>query len=82
MILTENGIRRAHFGTAFVGIAYGFVTCPIIEVKDASTESGKQERVPFARRNSDPWKSLLFFSAFLLLLSCLLLVFEPPLDLI
>ncbi|KAH6755952.1 hypothetical protein C2S53_007078 [Perilla frutescens var. hirtella] len=71
----------AHFGTAFVGIAYGFVTCPIIQVKDASTEAGRQERITLVKRYSDPCKSLLYFSVFLLLLSCLLLVFEPPLEL-
>ncbi|XP_057784089.1 RHOMBOID-like protein 9, chloroplastic [Salvia miltiorrhiza] len=72
----------AHFGTAFVGIAYGFVTCPVVQVKDASTEAGRQERITFVRRYSDPCKSLLYFSLFLLLLGCLSLVFEPPLDLI
>ncbi|XP_047964383.1 RHOMBOID-like protein 9, chloroplastic isoform X1 [Salvia hispanica] len=72
----------AHFGTAFVGISYGFVTSPIVQVKDASTEASQHERITFVRRYSDPRKSLLYFSLFVLLLSCLPLVFEPPVDLI
>ncbi|KAL1569796.1 RHOMBOID-like protein 9, chloroplastic isoform X1 [Salvia divinorum] len=72
----------AHFGTAFVGIAYGFVTCPIVQVKDASAEAGQHESTAFVRRYSDPCKSLLYFSLFMLFLSCLPLVFEPPVDLI
>ncbi|KAL8476592.1 hypothetical protein ACS0TY_029042 [Phlomoides rotata] len=72
----------AHFGAAFTGIAYGFVTCPTVQVKDASSQAGRQERITLVQRFADPCKSLMYFSLFILLLSCLLLVIEPPLELI
>ncbi|KAK6150965.1 hypothetical protein DH2020_015897 [Rehmannia glutinosa] len=72
----------SHFGAMFTGIAYGFVTCPTLQVKDASSESGRQERMTLVRRYADPCKSLMYFSLFILLLSSLLFVIEPPLDLI
>ncbi|KAI3451750.1 hypothetical protein Pfo_008415 [Paulownia fortunei] len=72
----------AHFAAAFTGIAYGFVTCPSLQVKDASSEAGQQERITLVRRYADPCKSLMYFSLFLLLLSSLLFIIEPPLDLI
>ncbi|GFP84418.1 rhomboid protease glup [Phtheirospermum japonicum] len=72
----------AHFAAAFTGIAYGFVTCPSLQLKDASSEAGRQERMTLVRRYADPCKSLTYFSIFLLLLSSLLFVVEPPLDLI
>ncbi|KAK6125463.1 hypothetical protein DH2020_040796 [Rehmannia glutinosa] len=72
----------SHFGAMFTGIAYGFVTCPTLQVKDASSESGRQERMTLVRRYADPCKSLMYFSLFILLLSSLLFVIQPPLDLI
>ncbi|KAL3630328.1 hypothetical protein CASFOL_023312 [Castilleja foliolosa] len=69
----------AHFAAAFTGVAYGFVTCPSLQVKDAS---GRQEKMTLVTRNADPGKSLIYFSIFLLLLSSLLFVVEPPIDLI
>ncbi|KAK6150946.1 hypothetical protein DH2020_015878 [Rehmannia glutinosa] len=72
----------SHFAAMFTGIAYGFVTCPTLQVKDASSESGRQERMTLVRRYADPCKSLMYFSLFILLLSSLLFVIEPPLDLI
>ncbi|KAK4416512.1 RHOMBOID-like protein 9, chloroplastic [Sesamum alatum] len=72
----------AHFGAACTGIAYGFVTCPSLRMKDVSPEAGRQERITLIRQYADPRKSLICFSLFLLLLSSSLLIFEPPLDLI
>lgn len=71
----------AHFAAAFTGAAYGFVTCPTVQVKDISPEAGRQKRVTLVKRYADPCKSLAFFSLFLLLLSSLLFVVEPPIDL-
>ncbi|XP_051141251.1 RHOMBOID-like protein 9, chloroplastic [Andrographis paniculata] len=68
----------AHLAAALTGVAYGFFTCPTIQVKDVS--SG-QKRVMLVKQYTDPCKSLAFFSVFLLLLSSLLLVVEPPVDL-
>ncbi|KAL7101759.1 hypothetical protein ACP275_08G074700 [Erythranthe tilingii] len=71
----------AHFASAFTGVAYGFVTCPTLQVKDASQETGQEERITLVRRYADPCKSLMYFSLFLLILSSLLFVIEPPIDL-
>ncbi|KAK4393630.1 RHOMBOID-like protein 9, chloroplastic [Sesamum angolense] len=72
----------AHFAAACTGIAYGFVTCPSLQVKDVSPEAGRQERITLVRQYADPCKSLICFSLFLLLLSSSLFIFEPPLYLI
>ncbi|KZV52944.1 hypothetical protein F511_36240 [Dorcoceras hygrometricum] len=72
----------AHFAAAFTGIAYGYVTCPSLQVKDASSETGQEDGMTLIRRYADPCKSLVYFSIFMLLLSSLLFVIEPPLDLI
>lgn len=72
----------AHFAAAFTGIAYGYVTCPSLQVKDASSETGQEDGMTLIRRYADPCKSLVYFSIFVLLLSSLLFIIEPPLDLI
>ncbi|XP_073136760.1 RHOMBOID-like protein 9, chloroplastic [Henckelia pumila] len=72
----------AHFAAAFTGVAYGYVTCPSLQVKDASTETGQEDGMTLVRRYADPCKSLVYFSIFVLLLSSLLFIIEPPLDLI
>ena len=68
-----------HFGSAFTGLAYGFVTCPTLQVDDSSSETGKKNEITLIRRNVDPRKSLVWFSIFVVVLSSLLLMFEPPL---
>ncbi|CAA2984296.1 RHOMBOID 9, chloroplastic [Olea europaea subsp. europaea] len=72
----------SHFGAAFTGIVYGFFTCPSLQVKDASSDIGQEERMTLVRRYADPCKTLMYFSFFLLLLSSLLLIIEPPLYLL
>ncbi|KAL2498422.1 Rhomboid-related intramembrane serine protease family protein [Abeliophyllum distichum] len=72
----------SHFGAVFTGIAYGFFTCPSLRVKDASSDTGQEERITLVRRYANPCKSLVYFSFFLLLLSSLLLIIEPPLYLL
>lgn len=68
-----------HFGSVFTGIAYGFMTCPTLLQIDDSADSGKDNGITLISRNVDPCKSLVMFSIFVLVLSCLLFVFEPPL---
>ncbi|XP_073271845.1 RHOMBOID-like protein 9, chloroplastic [Primulina huaijiensis] len=72
----------AHFAAVFTGIAYGYVTCPSLQVKDASSGTGEEDGMILIRRYADPCKSLMYFSFFMLLLSSLLFIIEPPLDLI
>ncbi|XP_076926490.1 RHOMBOID-like protein 9, chloroplastic [Bidens hawaiensis] len=62
-----------HFVSVFTGIAYGFFTCPMLQ-----PGSGEENGMTLIGRNVDPCKSLVFFSIFVVVLSSLLLVFEPP----
>ncbi|KAM1821697.1 hypothetical protein TB2_023470 [Malus domestica] len=73
-----------HFGAAFTGVAYGFLTCPTLQLDDASSSpaSGQEEGVALFRRYADPCKSLFFFALFVLVLSSILFFVEPPLDVI
>nr|XP_043632247.1 RHOMBOID-like protein 9, chloroplastic [Erigeron canadensis] len=71
-----------HFGSAFTGMAYGFATCPTIQIDDSASstpENGKENGITLIQRNVDPCKSLLFFTIFVLVLSSLFIMFEPPL---
>ncbi|PWA90096.1 rhomboid-related intramembrane serine protease family protein [Artemisia annua] len=49
-----------HFGSAFTGIAYGFFTCPTLQIDDSSSETGKENGITLIRRNIDPRKSLVW----------------------
>ncbi|KAL6994027.1 hypothetical protein U1Q18_012136 [Sarracenia purpurea var. burkii] len=69
-----------HFGAAFTGIVYGFLTCPMLQMDDRSSKSGQEEGIALVRRYADPCKSLLVFSLLALLLSSLLFILEPPLN--
>ncbi|KAK9924742.1 hypothetical protein M0R45_033095 [Rubus argutus] len=72
-----------HFGAALTGIAYGFLTCPSLQLDDASSSSstsGQEEGIKLVRRYAHPCKSLFLFTAFVLVLSSLLFFVEPPLD--
>ncbi|KAL7613443.1 hypothetical protein Lser_V15G07300 [Lactuca serriola] len=77
-----------HFGSVFTGIAYGFMTCPtLLQIDNSSSSSSssstldtsKENGMTLISRNVDPCKSLVMFSIFVLVLSCLVFVFEPPL---
>ncbi|KAL6287578.1 hypothetical protein ACE6H2_011968 [Prunus campanulata] len=73
----------SHFGAAFTGVAYGFLTCPTLQLDDASSStSGQEEGITLVRRYADPCKSLFFFTLFALVLTCLLFFVEPPLNVI
>lgn len=63
-----------------MGIAYGYLTCPTLQVDNAASESSQKEGITLVKQYSDPCKSLLYFSVFILLLASLLLVIEPPLN--
>ncbi|XP_062106317.1 RHOMBOID-like protein 9, chloroplastic isoform X2 [Humulus lupulus] len=71
----------AHFGAAFSGVAYGFLTCPTLQLDDiAASSSGQEEGIALVKRQADPCKSLLWFSLFIVVLSSLLFLIEPPLN--
>ncbi|KAL6135403.1 hypothetical protein ACLB2K_067631 [Fragaria x ananassa] len=71
-----------HFGAALTGVAYGFLTCPSLQLDDSSSSStsGQEEGITLVRRYADPCKSLFLFTVFVLVLSSLLLFVEPPLN--
>ncbi|XP_068304009.1 RHOMBOID-like protein 9, chloroplastic isoform X1 [Pyrus communis] len=73
-----------HFGAAFTGVAYGFLTCPTLQLDDASSSptSGQEEGIALVRRSADPCKSLFFFALFVLVLSSILFFVDPPLHVI
>ncbi|CAN1285561.1 RHOMBOID-like protein 9, chloroplastic [Linum perenne] len=69
-----------HLGSVLTGIAYGFFTCPALQLDDASLGSGgKDEGIAVVERRPDLCKSLMFFAIFMLFLGSLLFIVEPPL---
>ncbi|XP_057462515.1 RHOMBOID-like protein 9, chloroplastic isoform X2 [Actinidia eriantha] len=65
-----------HFGAAFTGTVYGFLTCPLLQMDDRSSQ---EEGIMLVSQYADPCKSIIVFSISLLVLSSLLFVIEPPL---
>ncbi|XP_031117666.1 RHOMBOID-like protein 9, chloroplastic [Ipomoea triloba] len=70
----------SHFGAAVVGVAYGYLACPTLEMDNASSDSSQKEGITLLKQSADPCKSLMYFSVFILLLCSLLLIMEPPLS--
>lgn len=69
-----------HFGAAFTGIAYGYFTCPTLQLNHTSSKTGQKEGITLVRRYADPCKSLIIFTLFVLVLICVLFFIEPPLN--
>ncbi|KAJ7975720.1 Rhomboid-like protein [Quillaja saponaria] len=69
-----------HFGAAFTGVAYGFFTCPTLQLDDTSSGTGQEEAVRLVRQYGDSCKSLTVFTIFILALISLLFFIEPPLN--
>lgn len=61
-------------------MAYGYFTCPTIQLDDKASETGQEEGIRLVTRYSNPCKSLVCFSIFILLWTSLVFVIEPPLD--
>lgn len=59
-----------------MGIAYGYLICPSPQVENI----GQKEGITLVKQYSDPCKSLIYFSVFILLFASLLMVIEPPLN--
>ncbi|XP_057969431.1 RHOMBOID-like protein 9, chloroplastic isoform X2 [Malania oleifera] len=66
----------AHVGAAFTGVAYGFFTCPALQMDKASSKTGQQEGT---LGQANPCKSLTIFALFILAFSSLVFLQEPPL---
>lgn len=70
----------AHLGAAFTGIIYGFLTCPLVQLGDASSRNSQEEGITLIRQYANPCKSLIVFTIFVIILGSFIFVFEPPLD--
>lgn len=69
-----------HLGAIFTGIVYGFLTCPRVQLDEASQSTGQEEQITLVRSDASPCKSLVVFTVFTMVLTSLLLFAEPPLD--
>ncbi|KAJ1412771.1 Rhomboid-like superfamily [Sesbania bispinosa] len=69
----------SHFGAAFTGMAYGFLTSPTLQLNDASSGTGR-EGLKLVGKHGDPCRSLIIFTIFITVLSSLLIFMEPPLN--
>ncbi|KAJ4850073.1 hypothetical protein Tsubulata_019367 [Turnera subulata] len=69
-----------HLGAVLSGIVYGYFTCPTLQLDDASSSAGQDEGVALVGRYANPCKSLIIFTIFVIFLSSLLFLVEPPLD--
>ncbi|RDX75270.1 RHOMBOID-like protein 9, chloroplastic [Mucuna pruriens] len=68
----------SHFGAAFTGMAYGFLTSPILQLDDTSSGTGQEEGLKLVRKYGDSCKSLFIFTIFIIVLSSFLFFMEPP----
>ncbi|ESW23631.1 hypothetical protein PHAVU_004G063600 [Phaseolus vulgaris] len=68
----------SHFGAAFSGMAYGFLTSPILQLNDTSSGTSQEEGLKLVRKQGDSCKSVFIFTIFIIVLSSFLLFMEPP----
>ncbi|CAJ1947396.1 unnamed protein product [Sphenostylis stenocarpa] len=68
----------SHFGAAFSGMAYGFLTSPILQFNDTSSGTSQEEGLKLVRKHGDSCKSLFIFTIFIFVLSSFLFFMEPP----
>ncbi|MED6148338.1 hypothetical protein PIB30_052245 [Stylosanthes scabra] len=66
-----------HFGAAFTGMAFGFLTSPSLQLNDGGSQ---EEGLKLVRKHGDSCKSLIVFTIFIIALSSLLFFMEPPLN--
>lgn len=69
-----------HLGAACAGLLFGFLTCPTLELDDASSKNGQEKGITLIRRQADPCKSLAIFIIFILIVSSLVFLVEPELN--
>ncbi|KAF9592013.1 hypothetical protein IFM89_011596 [Coptis chinensis] len=70
----------SHLGAACVGIAYGFLTCPTLQLDNLPSKTDKKNGFALVRHYADPCKSIVTFAVFIVILSSLLLFVEPQVD--
>ncbi|GAB2299954.1 hypothetical protein Dimus_033999 [Dionaea muscipula] len=69
----------ADLGAAFTGIMFGLCTCSMPQVHNTSPKAVQEHGIALISRRANPCKSLVMFTVFLLVLSSLLFITEPPL---
>lgn len=71
-----------HVGAVFTGILYGLLTCPVVQMDDASSSSKatKEEGILLVSRQANPCKSVTIFALFVLALMSLVFFYEPPVE--
>ncbi|GMH30602.1 hypothetical protein Nepgr_032445 [Nepenthes gracilis] len=70
----------ANVGATFTGIIFGFFTCPMQRMDNASSKTMQEEGIALVRQHANPCKSLAAFAFFGLVLCSLLYFTEPPLN--
>nr|XP_027187088.1 RHOMBOID-like protein 9, chloroplastic isoform X2 [Cicer arietinum] len=68
----------SHFGAAFTGMAYGFLTSPTLQLNETSPRTGGKG-IKLVTKYGGSFKSLIIFAIFIVVLSSFLLFMEPPL---
>ncbi|CAI9110701.1 OLC1v1010769C1 [Oldenlandia corymbosa var. corymbosa] len=68
-----------HLAAAFTGLAFGYFTCPMIQLDDKPSKNGQDDGIRLVTRYADSCKSVGYFCFFLLLWCSLLFAVEPPL---
>ncbi|KAK9114818.1 hypothetical protein Syun_021615 [Stephania yunnanensis] len=71
-----------HLGAACAGIAYGFITCPTLQLDNASSRSGQEEGIMLVRRNADRCKSIIAFAIFIVIFSSLIVFLQTQTDIL
>ncbi|PIA39638.1 hypothetical protein AQUCO_02600237v1 [Aquilegia coerulea] len=69
-----------HIGAMCIGIAYGFLTSPTLQLDDSSSKNDQENGVAVARQYADPFKSIVTFAIFIAIFSLLLLFVEPQMN--
>lgn len=69
----------SHFGATFSGMAYGFLTSPILQLNNTSSSgTGQEEGLKLVRKYGDSCKSLFIFTIFIIVLGSFLFFMDPP----
>ncbi|XP_026665958.1 RHOMBOID-like protein 9, chloroplastic isoform X2 [Phoenix dactylifera] len=71
-----------HLGAVISGVVFGCFTCPGLELDDSSSKNGQKEGIALVQRKSDPCKSLITFTIFVLVLASLVFFYEPELEML
>ncbi|KAK9091196.1 hypothetical protein Sjap_024373 [Stephania japonica] len=71
-----------HLGAGCAGIAYGFITCPTLQLDNASSRSDQEEGITLVRRNGDHCKSIIAFAIFIVVFSSLIVFLETQTDIL